>query len=147
MTVFSYYILTRSAYHLIPWFYCSIRPTLVSWKLCWLHTTLCWPIHGSYGGITVEVESSHEYFIKCCCVRNGSRETVWQNWCLTWKSIWIKDVELNSSMWKRLHTLIFTDAYRKFTESKQWMWAQWNSGLCASEVKTAAWRTSHILDG
>ena len=34
-----------------------------------------------------------------------------------------------------------------FTETKQRMWAQWDSGWCISEVVTEMWKTSHIPDG
>ena len=61
-------------------------------------------------------------------------------WRLTWKCIWSKGVELNSSIWKKWHPLAFTDACWTFIEIKQWMWAQCGGG-CAFQ------KTSHIPDG
>ena len=42
----------------------------------------CWPTtsEADGGGMTVEVEPSHQYSITCCChVTDGSRGAVWQN--------------------------------------------------------------------
>ena len=60
-----------------------------------------------------------------------------RKWCLLWKCIWCKDVSLNSSMWKKWHSLIFTDSCWIFLETKQWMWAQWGSGWCVSAMVAA----------
>ena len=45
----------------------------------------------------------------------------------TWKRICSKDVKLNSSVWKKWHSLIFIDTCWTFVDTKQWMWAQWGS--------------------
>ena len=49
-------------------------------------------------------------------------------WRLTWKCIWSKGVELNSSLRKKWHLLTFSDACWMCMETKQWMWAQWGVG-------------------
>ena len=56
------------------------------------------------------------------------------NLCVTWQCTWSKGVSLNSSMWKKLHSLIFIDTRWMFMETKQWMWAQQGSGWCVSAV-------------
>ena len=107
-------------------------------------------------------ESNASYFmmlahnVTCGCWWNGSRSWTfpptlhyillpcdrWQQsssltkWRLPWKCIWSKCMSLNSSMWKKWHMLPFIDACWTFVESKQWMWAQWGSGWCASVVAT-----------
>ena len=48
-------------------------------------------------------------------------------WCLSWKCIWSKAVELNSSVWKKWHPLTFIDTWWMFMETKSWMWAQWGA--------------------
>ena len=43
---------------------------------------LCWPMISdtNIGGMAVEVEPSHQYFITfCCCETDGSRGAVWHN--------------------------------------------------------------------
>jgi len=30
--------------HLALWFYCNITSRLITWEICWLHSTLCQPI-------------------------------------------------------------------------------------------------------
>ena len=66
---------------------------------------------------------------------------------LTQKSRWNKGVELNSSTWKKLHTLTFTDTWWTFTETKQGILAQWGCGWCFSAVVTGMWKTSHAANG
>ena len=68
-------------------------------------------------------------------------------WCLIWKCIWSKGMELNSSRWKILYSTTFIDACCTFMETKQWMWTQWGSGWYSSAVATALWKTNHIPDG
>ena len=51
-------------------------------------------------------------------------------WCLTWKCIWRKDMWLNPSLWKPLHSLRFIDAYSIFMKTKLQMWAQWGGEWC-----------------
>ena len=50
-------------------------------------------------------------------------------------------------MWKKLHPVTFIDACWMFTETKQWMLAQWGSGWRVSAVATATYKTSHVPDG
>ena len=58
-------------------------------------------------------------------------------WHLTWKCVWRKGVELNSSLQKKCHSLTFINICQMLLETKQWMWAQWGSGWCVSAVATA----------
>ena len=64
-------------------------------------------------------------------------------WHLTWRCIWSRCVELNSSVQKKWHPLTFISTYWLFMETKEWMRAQWGCGWCISAVATAMWRTSH----
>jgi len=50
-------------------------------------------------------------------------------------------------MRKKLHPMTFIDACWTFTETKQWMLAQWGGGWRVSAVATATWKTSHVPDG
>jgi len=52
------------------------------------------------------------------------------------KSVWSKDVSLNSFMQKKWYPLTFTDAYWMFMETKQRTGAQWGGGWCTSAVVT-----------
>jgi len=56
-------------------------------------------------------------------------------WCLTQKYAWSKDVELNSSMRKIWHPLIFSDACWMLMETAQWMCAQ-GGRWCISAMAT-----------
>jgi len=58
-------------------------------------------------------------------------------WLLMWNCTWSKGVRLNSSVWKKWHTLTFIGACWTLMEIKQWMWAQWGSGWSVSAVTTA----------
>ena len=49
-------------------------------------------------------------------------------------------------MRKKLHPKKFIDACWTFTETKQWMLAQWGGGCRVSAVATATWKTSHDPD-
>ena len=43
---------------------------------------ICWPMtsQAGVGGMAMEAEPSHQYFITfCCCATDGSRGAVWQN--------------------------------------------------------------------
>ena len=75
----------------------------------------------------------HSILLPCDRWQQRRRLTVWS---LTWECRWSKDVSLNSSTWKKLHPLTFTDAYWTFMETKQWIstvrhdgvfqqWQQW----------------------
>ena len=89
-------------------------------------------------------ESNASYFIMLAHVRGGcwwcdSRDwtfppnipldaaAVWQmaaeghseRMSMTWKCIWSKGVQLNSSMWKKIHPLTFTDTCWTLMEIKQ----------------------------
>lgn len=72
------------------------------------------------GDMTVEVECFHQYSVPfCCCVKDGSRgesDRIASDMEVHMKQ---KDVELNSSVWKGWHSLIFIDACRRFMETKQ----------------------------
>lgn len=75
---------------------------------------------------------------------------MWQTlakWHLTWKHVWSKGLEFNSSMWKQLHSLAFINACWMLMEMKEWTWALWGWRWYISEVVTAAQNTSHIPDG
>jgi len=43
--------------------------------------------------------------------------------------------------------MTFTDACWAFTETKQWMLAQWGGGWRVSTVATTTWKTGHVPDG
>ena len=58
-----------------------------------------------------------------------------KQWCLTWKCMWSKDVELNSSMQEKWPPVTFISACWAFMEPKQWMWAHWDR-WCFSAVVT-----------
>jgi len=95
--------------------------------------------------MAVEVEPSHQYSITCCChMTDSSWGTVWQN------GGWHESMdEAKVCHWippcgKKWHPLTFTDACETFVETKQWVWAQWGSGWCVSEVATTTWKTSHV---
>ena len=49
-------------------------------------------------------------------------------------------------MRKKLHPMTFIGACWTFTETKQWMLAQWGGGWCVSAVATGTWKTSHVPD-
>ena len=89
---------------------------------------LCWPTtwEADVGGMAVEVEPSHHYPVTfCCCVTDGSRGAVWQN------TMWhgsVQEATTESLHVEKCHPLTFTDVYRRYTETKQWMWAQWDGG-------------------
>ena len=76
---------------------------------------------------------------------------IWQQrgrlaeWHLTRKCVWSRCVSLNSSVWKKWHSLTFTDSCWVFMEIKRWMWAQWGGGWYVSAVATAI-RKSRVLD-
>ena len=83
---------------------------------------LCWPTTSEVdvGGTAVEVEPSHQYSIPfCCCMTESSRGAVWE------KGIWHGSAD----------------------EANVCHWIPIGDGWCISAVVTAAWETSHILDG
>ena len=67
-------------------------------------------------------------------------------WRLTWKCVWSKGESLNSFMWKKLHSLTFTDACWTFVEIKQWMWAQWGVGGALQQWWQQQWVISSGVD-
>ena len=69
------------------------------------------------------------------CDRRQQRNTLTE-WCLTWKRVWSKGVELNSYMQNKWHPLTFIDACWMFLKTKQWMWAQWGDKWYISAVAT-----------
>jgi len=102
-------------------------------------TLLCWPTLSQMGagGTAVVVEPSHQYPITCCCcVPDGSRGAVWHN------GIWHGSMsETKACHWippcrKKWHLLTFINACWMFTETRQWVWAQWGGGRCVSAVVT-----------
>ena len=94
-----------------------------------------------------KVEPSHQCSVSFCChVIDGSRGALLTKWCLIWKCVWSKRVELNSSMLKKWLQLIFINACWIFMENKECMWAQRCSGWCVSAEMTVMWKTSHVLD-
>jgi len=58
-------------------------------------------------------------------------------WCLTWKSVWSKDVTEFLHAEKKWHPLTFINSCWTFMKTKHWMWAQWGSGWCGSAVVTS----------
>jgi len=86
------------------------------------------------GGMAVEVKPIFHYVL-LLCVRWQQRGSLTKR-SMTWKCVWSKDVELNSSVKEKCYPLTFIDAYWMFLETKQWMWAQWGSGWCISAVVT-----------
>lgn len=85
------------------------------------------------------------HYVLLLCDRWQHRGSLTE-WCLTWKCMWNKGVELDSSMMNKQHPLTFISACWTFMETKQWMYARWGSGQCASAAVTVTWKASHILD-
>ena len=54
--------------------------------------------------------------------------------CLTWKYIWSRNVELNSSLQTKWHPFAFINTCWTFLEAEQWLLAQWGRGRCISAV-------------
>jgi len=86
------------------------------------------------------------------CDRWQQRGTLTQ-WHLTWKCVWSKGVELNSSMQKEKSPL---DACWMCMEAKHWVSTQWGRGCCNSNsgaphlvqiFTSAACRLSFITGG
>ena len=73
------------------------------------------------------------HFMSLPCDRWQQRGSL-TKWCLTWKSRWNRDVELNSSIWKKLCLLTFISAC--------WTDACWrpSSGCEHSEVVGSAFQ-------
>ena len=101
---------------------------------------LCWPPTSEVdvGSIAAEVEPSHQYSVTfCCSATDGSRGAVWKNG--VWHGSenegkvcpWIPPCE------KKWHPLTFINTCWTFLETKQWMWAQWGNGHCASAMMKA----------
>jgi hypothetical protein len=74
----------------------------------------------------------------------SSKGAVWQN------GIWHVIAYL-AEVWhwippcrKKLHALTYTNAWWKFTETKEWMWAQEGGGWCVLAVATVMWETGYI---
>ena len=92
----------------------------------------CWWYGSRCNGILV---GRFNMFLCCVHLRN-----IWlwrgslTEWCLTWKCIWSKDMSLNSSMWKKRHTLSFIGPCWTFIETKEWTRTQWGGGWCVSKV-------------
>jgi hypothetical protein len=104
---------------------------------------LCWPTTSEVNVVdmAVEAEPSRQYSIKFCCrATDDSRGAVWQNGIWHGSAYWILPCG------KKLHPMTFIDACWTFTETKQWMLAQWGGGWHDSAVATARWKTSHISD-
>ena len=83
---------------------------------------LCWSaVSEADGGMAVEAEPSPPilHYILSPCDRWLQRGNLTE-WCLTWKCVWSKGVELNSSMQKKLYRLTFIDT--------SWMFMETNSG-------------------
>ena len=116
-------------------------------------TLLCWYMMSEVDGDFMAVEGLNLPTISHYILLPWDR---WQQrgsltkWCLTWKSVWSKGVELNSSMQEKLHLLTFIDACWTFKETKQWMWAvrQWTVHISNDAVITAVkqWITSTATD-
>lgn len=85
------------------------------------------------------------FYILFLCDRWQQRGTL-KKWCLVRNCLWRKGVELNSSMQKELHPLMFTDTYWMFWRPNSGC-EHWGSGWCISATVTATWKTSPVLDG
>ena len=72
-----------------------------------------------------------DHYMLLPCDRWQQRGSVTE-YHLTWKCVRSKDVSLNSSLWKKLQPLTFTQDCWMFMESKQWNWAQRGGGVCFS---------------
>ena len=112
--------------------------------LCWSTTS-----EADVDGMAVEVEPSRQYSVKFCCrATDDSRGAVRQNGVWHWSTF-----EAEVCNWippcgeKKLYPMTFIDACWTFTETKQWMLAQWGGGWCVSAVATVKWKTSHLPDG
>jgi len=94
-------------------------------SLCWLTKS-----ERDVGGMAVEAEPSHQYFIPfCCCVTDGSRGAVW------WNDVWHGNAwEAKVWHWIPPHGKNGLTACWPFMKTKQWLWAQWSGGCCVWEV-------------
>ena len=108
---------------------------------------LSWPMtsEADVGDTAGRVDPSHQYSVKILllCDRWQERGSLTE-WHQTWKCLWSKGMQLNYSMGKKWHPLIFTDTPWMLIETKQWMWAQRSSGRCVSAVGTEMWKASHV---
>ena len=93
--------------------------------------------------MAVEVEPSCQYSVKFCCrVTYDSRGAVWQNGVWHGNAYEAKVCNCIPPCGKKLHPMTFIDACWTFTETKQWMLAQWGGGWSVSAVATATFRTA-----
>jgi hypothetical protein len=76
-------------------------------------------VHDVRGGCWWYGSRGWTFLLICVSVVAGQQQQRGSlaNWCLTWKWIRSRGVSLNS--------LTFNNAWWTFTETKQWMWAQW----------------------
>jgi len=80
--------------------------------------------------------TSHSVLLLCDRWQERGSLTKWR---LTRKHVWSEGVSLISSMQEKLHTLTFINACLTYTETKEWMWAQWGSDWCVSAI----WQQQH----
>ena len=106
---------------------------------------LCWPTiwEADVGGMTVEVEFSHQYSVTYCCyATDGSREVVWQNGVWHGSAYeakvrnWIPQFGENGTHWC---SLMLLNAYGDQTVDVSAVRGWWN-------VSMVVWKTSHDLD-
>ena len=112
-------------------------------------TLLCWPTtsEANVVDMAVEVEPSSQHSVKFCCrATDDSRGAAWQNGVWHGSAYETKVCNWITPCGKKLHPMTFTDACWTFTETKQWMLAQWGCGWRVSAVATATWKTSHVPD-
>jgi len=83
-----------------------------------LPTLFYWPTTWAVEFVGVEVKPSCWYSLTCCChVINGSRGTVWCSG-VWYRGVYEVKVSSNSSMWKRLHPVILSNACWTFMEAE-----------------------------
>jgi len=107
---------------------------------------LTYNIRGGCCGMAVEAEPFPPIFHYMLLLSDRWKQRgSLTKWCLAWKCVWNKDVELNSCVWKKLHTLTLISIWWMFMKTKEWMQAQWGYEWCVSAVTTVMWKMSHFL--
>jgi len=111
-------------------------------------TLWCWPMTSRYkwwyGSRSWTFWPIFHYILLPC--NRWQQKGSLTKWHLTWRSVWSKGVEVNSSMLKKWHSWTFTDTCWTLMEIKQRMTEQRSSGWCVSAVAIAMWKISHVLD-
>ena len=127
------FLLTVWSLSLAPWelrlYYTRTAPKVIS-SILFCSFTMS---EVDVGVMELIVGPSYQHSIFCHVIVVRSSPT---KQCVTWKSVWNKDVESDSSIQKKWHPVTVINTCWMFMETKQWMWAQWGCGWCISAVAT-----------